>query len=115
MYPLYYLSLNLSDFGFVQARSYFRKWNKLHPLRYKFMCFFTIKLVESYFYEQTLERTTLEIFTTLLPQLSGDRHIARIRELAKNEKVRVVFAHDANWYEENKGGSAFWPGKIESK
>jgi len=44
----------------------------------------------------------------------AEGHIARIRELEKTEKVRVVFAHDRKWYEENKGGAAFWPGKIES-
>ena len=44
----------------------------------------------------------------------AEGHIARIRELEKSERVRVVFAHDIKWYEENKGGAAFWPGKIES-
>ena len=45
----------------------------------------------------------------------AEAHIARIRELEKTERVRVVFAHDVKWYEENKGGAAFWPGKVESK
>lgn len=43
----------------------------------------------------------------------AEAHVARIRELEKTEGVRVVFAHDVEWYEENKGGAAFWPGKIE--
>lgn len=42
-------------------------------------------------------------------------HIARIRELMEgNSRVRVVLAHDKPWYEENKGGSAYWPGQMES-
>lgn len=44
----------------------------------------------------------------------AEEHIARIRELENTGKVRVIFAHDMKWYEENKGGTAFWPGKIES-
>ena len=47
-------------------------------------------------------------------KVEAEAHIARIRELEKAEKVRVIFAHDIEWYEENKGGAAFWPGKIES-
>ncbi|KAF5369428.1 hypothetical protein D9758_002647 [Tetrapyrgos nigripes] len=45
-------------------------------------------------------------------------HIARIRELIERDeegRVRVILAHDEQWFRENKGGSAFWPGKIESK
>ncbi|KAI0674754.1 hypothetical protein C8Q78DRAFT_988585 [Trametes maxima] len=43
------------------------------------------------------------------------RHVERIRELGKvNPRVRVLLSHDVPWYEENKGGSAFWPGTLES-
>ena len=44
----------------------------------------------------------------------AEEHIRRIGVLLRMERVRVVLAHDAEWYEENKGGGAFWPGKIES-
>lgn len=37
------------------------------------------------------------------------RHIA---DLLTIPRVRVLLAHDAEWYEHNKGGSQFWPGKI---
>lgn len=44
-----------------------------------------------------------------------EQHLARIRTLMeKNPRVRVLLAHDKPWYEENKGGPAFLPGKIES-
>ncbi|KAH9894931.1 beta-lactamase-like protein [Cubamyces lactineus] len=42
------------------------------------------------------------------------RHVERIRELRKEPRVRVLLTHDIPWYEENKGGPAFWPGSIES-
>ncbi|KAI0644537.1 beta-lactamase-like protein [Trametes meyenii] len=42
------------------------------------------------------------------------RHVERIRELRKIHCVRVLLTHDIPWYEENKGGPAFWPGTIES-
>ncbi|KDQ62406.1 hypothetical protein JAAARDRAFT_30312 [Jaapia argillacea MUCL 33604] len=46
---------------------------------------------------------------------AAEEHAGRIRKLVQeNEKVRVMLAHDAGWYSENKGGSAFWPGKIPS-
>ncbi|KAL6308686.1 Cerato-platanin-domain-containing protein [Sparassis latifolia] len=41
-------------------------------------------------------------------------HFGRIKELQENRRVRVILAHDTPWYEENKGGQAFWPGKISS-
>lgn len=41
-------------------------------------------------------------------------HIGRIREVWKIPRVRVLLAHDVPWYKENRGGAAFWPGKIES-
>ncbi|KAI5120105.1 hypothetical protein M0805_002189 [Coniferiporia weirii] len=40
--------------------------------------------------------------------------IRRISDLMTLPRVRVILAHDDKFYEENKGGSAFWPGKIES-
>jgi len=46
---------------------------------------------------------------------AAEQHILRIRELRESEpRVRVLLAHDGPWYEGNKGGSAFWPGKIPS-
>ncbi|KAI9068348.1 hypothetical protein FKP32DRAFT_158389 [Trametes sanguinea] len=45
---------------------------------------------------------------------AAEAHIARIRELMKNPRVRVILAHDEPWYRANKDGPAFWPGKIES-
>ncbi|OSD01317.1 hypothetical protein PYCCODRAFT_539132 [Trametes coccinea BRFM310] len=45
---------------------------------------------------------------------AAERHVERIRELMRNERVRVLLTHDIPWYEENKGGPAFWPGSIES-
>ncbi|TBU23232.1 hypothetical protein BD311DRAFT_674399 [Dichomitus squalens] len=41
-------------------------------------------------------------------------HIGRIRELQENPRVRVLLAHDRPWYEQNKGGDAYWPGEIKS-
>lgn len=53
--------------------------------------------------------------------LHGDRegaevHIGRIRELMRREEgdVRVLIAHDWEWFERNRGGGAFWPGVIPS-
>ena len=43
-----------------------------------------------------------------------EEHILRIRALWKTPRVRIILAHDEPWYTENKGGSAFWPGKIAS-
>ncbi|KAG6868144.1 hypothetical protein C0993_007218 [Termitomyces sp. T159_Od127] len=43
-----------------------------------------------------------------------ERHLARMREILKMPRVRVVLAHDEPWYSINKGGPAFWPGKIPS-
>lgn len=42
------------------------------------------------------------------------RHVGRIQELLTNSRVRVLLAHDIPWYNENKGGPAFWPGEIPS-
>ncbi|KAI0644569.1 hypothetical protein C8Q79DRAFT_1011601 [Trametes meyenii] len=45
----------------------------------------------------------------------AERHVERIRELRReNPRVRVLLSHDVPWYEENKGGPAFWPGTLES-
>ena len=39
------------------------------------------------------------------------KHIADVLTLPR---VKVILAHDAEWYEKNKGGDQFWPGKITS-
>ncbi|TBU30185.1 Metallo-hydrolase/oxidoreductase [Dichomitus squalens] len=45
----------------------------------------------------------------------AEKHIERIKRLIKeNPRVRVLLAHDEPWFDANKGGPAFWPGKIES-
>ncbi|KAI8975871.1 beta-lactamase-like protein [Trametes punicea] len=44
----------------------------------------------------------------------AQRHVERIRELMREPRVRVLLTHDIPWYEENKGGRAFFPGTIES-
>jgi len=43
----------------------------------------------------------------------AEEHIAHIRELRKLPRVQVILAHDGPWYSSNKGGDAFWPGKIQ--
>ncbi|KAI0829910.1 Metallo-hydrolase/oxidoreductase [Trametes gibbosa] len=46
---------------------------------------------------------------------AAGQHLARIRALMETyPRVRVLLAHDVPWYQINKGGPAFWPGKIES-
>lgn len=41
--------------------------------------------------------------------------IAKIRKLMETHpRVRVILAHDSPFYKANKGGPAFWPGKIDS-
>ncbi|KAL1942792.1 hypothetical protein VTO73DRAFT_5032 [Trametes versicolor] len=44
---------------------------------------------------------------------AAEAHIARIRTLMENPRVKVILAHDAPWYNENKD-SAFLPGVIPS-
>lgn len=44
----------------------------------------------------------------------AEETIKRIKEVYKIPRVKVVLAHDVPWYEENKGGPVFWPGKIAS-
>ena len=47
---------------------------------------------------------------------AAEEHMERIKTLIKeNPRVRVLLAHDEVWYNANKGGPAFWPGKIGSK
>lgn len=46
---------------------------------------------------------------------TAERTIAAVRELMKLDRVEVIIAHDAEWYEKNRGGKAFWPGKIEPR
>jgi len=45
---------------------------------------------------------------------AAEQHLLRIRRLTEMSRVRVLLAHDGPWYEENKRGPAFWPGKIPS-
>lgn len=45
---------------------------------------------------------------------AAEQHLLRIRKLLEMPRVKVLLAHDGPWYEENKGGPAFWPGKIPS-
>ena len=42
-------------------------------------------------------------------------HIARVGSLLKVPKVRVLLAHDWEWYEQNRGGPAFLPGVIPAE
>ncbi|KAF7330833.1 N-acyl homoserine lactonase AttM [Mycena venus] len=42
-------------------------------------------------------------------------HIERVGSLMKVPGVHVLVAHDWRWYEENKGGDAYFPGKIPPK
>jgi len=43
------------------------------------------------------------------------KHIERVGSLMKEPGVHVLMAHDRKWYEENKGGDAYFPGKILPK
>lgn len=45
---------------------------------------------------------------------AADQNIRRINQLWKTPRVRVMLAHDEPWYAKNKGGDAFWPGKLPS-
>lgn len=38
--------------------------------------------------------------------------IRRIADLLTIPRVRVILAHDAEWYEHNKDEAQFWPGRI---
>ncbi len=44
----------------------------------------------------------------------AEQAIKRVRELMQLPRVRVLLAHDKPWYDENKGGPAFFPGNIPS-
>lgn len=41
-------------------------------------------------------------------------HIGNIRKLMENERVRVLLAHDVEFYEESDAASAYFPGKLQS-
>ncbi|KAF5350407.1 hypothetical protein D9758_012467 [Tetrapyrgos nigripes] len=43
------------------------------------------------------------------------QHIRRVGSLMQMPGVHVLIAHDRKWYEENKGGPAYFPGKITPK
>ncbi|KAF8964387.1 Metallo-hydrolase/oxidoreductase [Flammula alnicola] len=45
---------------------------------------------------------------------AAEEHIRRINELMKIPGVQVLLAHDEPFYNKNKDGPAFWPGKIPS-
>ncbi|KAL5486194.1 hypothetical protein ACEPAI_7239 [Sanghuangporus weigelae] len=40
--------------------------------------------------------------------------IKRITDVLTLPRVRVILAHDGEWYHKNKDSDAFWPGKIRS-
>ncbi|KAI0051310.1 Metallo-hydrolase/oxidoreductase [Auriscalpium vulgare] len=42
----------------------------------------------------------------------AEEHIGRIRELRALPRVQVLLAHDGPWYNENRGGAAFFPGHL---
>lgn len=46
---------------------------------------------------------------------SSEENLSRMREFMHLPRTRIILGHDEPWYKENKGGSAFWPGKIPSK
>ncbi|KAF5373167.1 hypothetical protein D9758_001770 [Tetrapyrgos nigripes] len=43
------------------------------------------------------------------------QHIRRVGSLMQVPGVHVLMAHDREWYEKNKGGPAYFPGKIAPK
>ncbi|KAL4247505.1 Metallo-beta-lactamase superfamily lactonase [Abortiporus biennis] len=42
------------------------------------------------------------------------RTIARIKEVSELPRVRVIIAHDTEWYEENKDQPVWWPERLPS-
>ncbi|EIN08081.1 Metallo-hydrolase/oxidoreductase [Punctularia strigosozonata HHB-11173 SS5] len=45
----------------------------------------------------------------------AESHMRRIVALLSEEsRVRMILAHDKDWWEINRGGEAYWPGKIPS-
>ncbi|KAI3618246.1 hypothetical protein WG66_005629 [Moniliophthora roreri] len=45
---------------------------------------------------------------------ASEENLARMRAFMNLPKTRIILAHDIPWYEKNKDGPAFWPGKIPS-
>ncbi|KAK1226483.1 hypothetical protein PQX77_010567 [Marasmius sp. AFHP31] len=45
---------------------------------------------------------------------AAEEHINRLRAFMQLPRTRILLAHDEPWYKENKGGDAFFPGKIPS-
>ncbi|KAM5543136.1 hypothetical protein V8D89_003010 [Ganoderma adspersum] len=46
---------------------------------------------------------------------AAEEHMEKIKTLIReNPRVQVILAHDEPWFKANEGGSAFWPGNIES-
>ncbi|KAK1234047.1 hypothetical protein PQX77_002755 [Marasmius sp. AFHP31] len=45
---------------------------------------------------------------------AAEEHIKRLRAFMQLPRTRILLAHDEPWYKENKGGDAFFPGKIPS-
>jgi glyoxylase-like metal-dependent hydrolase (beta-lactamase superfamily II) len=39
-------------------------------------------------------------------------HIQRVSEMRRDPRVLVILAHDFEWYEKNRQGPAFFPGRI---
>ncbi|KAG7095747.1 hypothetical protein E1B28_006457 [Marasmius oreades] len=46
---------------------------------------------------------------------AAEENLVRMRAFMHLPRTRIIIAHDVQWFEENKGGPAFWPGKIQSK
>ncbi|OCH95082.1 Metallo-hydrolase/oxidoreductase [Obba rivulosa] len=44
----------------------------------------------------------------------AEEHIQRIRRLTAVPGVRIMLAHDSEWYADNKDGPAFFPGTLKS-
>ncbi|KAK7056828.1 hypothetical protein VNI00_002545 [Paramarasmius palmivorus] len=49
-----------------------------------------------------------------LDRKSSEENLARMRAFMGLPRTRIILAHDIPWYEKNKDGDAFWPGKIPS-
>jgi len=45
---------------------------------------------------------------------AAETHIARMLEVRRGPRVRLLLAHDVPWYEETKGEEGFWPRQIKS-
>jgi hypothetical protein len=44
----------------------------------------------------------------------AEAHMRRVAALEAVPRVRVVLAHDKEWWEANRGGEAYWPGEMPS-